>query len=107
MLWRATQQFNRFRDLIEIISGIVFLGTPHFTQCNDTSSKALSLILRADLMSNSKKAFSRTDLSSLAFTALRFEELKLRIPILSCHETIETKLRAPLWFTRKALVSPS
>jgi hypothetical protein len=105
MLWRATQQFNRFRIFLEVISGIIFLGTPHLTDSNEASSKALSLILRSDLMSNPKRAFSREDLSAIAHTTLKFLELKLEIPILSCFETRGTKLRAPLWFSRKEVVS--
>ncbi|KAK0727161.1 P-loop containing nucleoside triphosphate hydrolase protein [Lasiosphaeria miniovina] len=83
MLWRATQQFNRFRDIIELVSGIVFLATPHFKDSSDDSGKLLSLVLRSDLMANPKKAFSKSDLSALAYTSWQFEELKLKIPILS------------------------
>jgi hypothetical protein len=106
MFWKATQQLTRFRDLIEVISGIIFLGTPHITVSDEASSKAFSLILRTDLTSNNKRAISRKDLSGLAYTALLFEELKLEIPILSCFEIRETKLRVPFWFNRKAVVSP-
>lgn len=31
----------------------------------------------------------------LAYTSLQFEELKLRIPMLSCYESEETKLEYP------------
>jgi hypothetical protein len=105
MLWKATQQFNRFRDMIELISGIVFLATPHITDSSDTASKALGLVLRSDLMPNPKLAFNKKDLSYLAYSSLRFEELKVQIPVLSCYETRETKLKAPLWLTRRAVVS--
>lgn len=104
MLWRATQQFTRFRDIIELVSGIVLLATPHFKNSGDESAKQLSLVLRSDLMANPKKAFSRLDLSGLAYTSWQFEELKLKIPVLSCYETVPTKLRSPFWLTKKAVV---
>jgi hypothetical protein len=105
MLWKATQQFNRFRDMIELISGIVFLATPHITDSSEAASKALGLVLRSDLSPNPKLAFSKKDLSYLAYSSLCFEELKVQIPVLSCYETRETKLKAPLWLSRRAVES--
>ena len=104
MLWRASQQFNRFRDMIEMISGVIFLATPHLIDRNASSSNALSQILRSDLMSNVKKMFTNADFSSIEYTSLRFEELKLQIPILSCHETQPTKLKG-FWTSRRVVVS--
>ncbi|KAK1749795.1 hypothetical protein QBC47DRAFT_395340 [Echria macrotheca] len=106
MLWRAKQQFTRFRDIIELVSGIVFLATPHFKNSSDESGKLLSLVLRTDLMTNPKKAFSKSDLSALAYNSWQFEELKLNIPIMSCYETVATKLRSQFWFSRKAVLVP-
>ena len=107
MLWRATQQFTRFRDIIELVSGIIFLATPHFKNSSDDSGKLLSLVLRSDLTANPKKAFSKADLSNLAYTSWQFEELKLQIPVLSCFETEATKLRSQFWFSKKAVVGSS
>ena len=94
MLWKASQQFNRFRDTIEIISGVIFLATPHITASDAISAQALSLVLRSDLLSNTKKPFTKAELSSIAVTSLHIEELKLTIPILSCYETHPTMLKA-------------
>ena len=104
MLWIASQQFNRFRNTIETISGVVFLATPHMTNRNASSTQALSQILRSDLRSNTKKLFTNADLSTIEYISLRFEELKLQIPILSCHETQPTKLKS-FWTSRRVIVS--
>ena len=105
MLWKATQQFSRFRDIIELISGVVFLATPHFTKSDEESAKALSTVLRTDLSLTSKQPFTKLNLSSLVNTSLHFEELRMQIPVLSGFETVETKLRSSFWVSRKAIVS--
>lgn len=87
-----------------MISGVIFLATPHMTDRNASSTQALSQILRSDLISNAKKLFTNADLSSIEYTSLRFEELKLQIPILSCHETQPTKLKS-FWTARRVIVS--
>jgi hypothetical protein len=107
MLWRASKE-HRFRSLLrDIISGIVFLATPHIVESDETASRALATILRSDLKPKSKRMFSKSDLSGLAFCGLQFEELKLGIPILSCYETFETRFQSPLWHSRKGVVSLS
>jgi hypothetical protein len=100
----VNQQLYRFRDLSDSLLGIVFLGTPHITAANERASQAFSRILRSDPRSPSKRTVSQKDLSSLAVVGLQFEELNLQIPILSAYETLETKLSAPLWFSKKAVV---
>jgi hypothetical protein len=105
MLWRASRE-HRFRSLLrDIVSGIVFLATPHIVESDEAASQALSTILRSDLKPKSKRMFSKSDLSGLAFCGLQFEELKLDTPILSCYETLETRFQSPLWHSRKGVVS--
>ena len=105
MLWRASRE-HRFRSLLrDVISGLVFLATPHIVESDDGASRLMSTILRSDLKPKSKRMFSKSDLSGLAYCGLQFEELKLDIPILSCYETVETKFQASLWHSRKGVVS--
>jgi len=104
MLWRASRE-HRFRSLLrDIISGIIFLATPHIVESDEAASQALSTILRSDLKPKSKRMFSKSDLSGLAFCGLQFEELKLDTPVLSCYETLETRFQSPLWHSRKGVV---
>ncbi|KAE8442542.1 hypothetical protein EG329_003257 [Mollisiaceae sp. DMI_Dod_QoI] len=107
MLWRASRE-HRFRSLLhDIISGIFFLATPHIVESDAAASRALATILRSDLKPNSKRMFSKSDLSGLAFYDLQFEELKLGIPILSYYETLETRFQSPLWNSRKGVLVDS
>lgn len=97
-------QFNKFHSLMATISGIVFLGTPHFTKKNEEGMQQLLLTMRSDLMSGNKRPLEQEDLSSIVEICLRFAEMRLTIPILSCYETQQTKLKAPFWRPRRVVV---
>ncbi|CZT46682.1 uncharacterized protein RSE6_07147 [Rhynchosporium secalis] len=49
---------------------------------------------------------SRKGVSHLAFAGMRFDELGLQIPILSCFETHETRLRSTIFFTKREILVP-
>ena len=95
---------SKFQGLMATISGIVFLGTPHITKKNEEGMQQLLLTMRSDLMSGSRRPLEQEDLSSIVDTCLRFAEMRPRIPILSCYETQQTKLRAPFWRPRRGVV---
>jgi hypothetical protein len=106
-LWKVRQQAHRFHDFIIAISGIVFLATPHIVRSDSEAVKAITQILKADLKSVTQRTISRRAVSYIAFTGMRFDELKLEVPVLSGFETRETKLRSTIFFTRKTIVSSS
>lgn len=97
-------QFDKFHGLMATISGIVFLGTPHITKKNEEGMQQLLLTMRSDLISGKKRPLEQGDLSSVVEICLLFAEMRLTIPILSCYETQHTKLRAPLWRSRRVVV---
>ncbi|CZT11153.1 uncharacterized protein RCO7_05578 [Rhynchosporium graminicola] len=105
-LWKARQQPHRLHGFIVSISGIVFLATPHIVTANTQAIHCISQILKADLKTVSSRTVSRKGVSHLAFAGMRFDELGLQIPILSCFETHETRLRSTIFFTKREILVP-
>ncbi|CZR51489.1 uncharacterized protein PAC_01365 [Phialocephala subalpina] len=96
-LWNASRRITQFNEVIESISGIVFLATPHFIERDERTSHALSHILRQ----SSTKATRASDFEALPiFTTAcqEFDELRMQIPILSCYESRSTALQQYSWF---------
>ena len=104
LLWKAREQLYRYRDLLEQISGIVYLMTPHLGKDeNDTASK-LGTILKQYSKPAGQKAVTREFLKPYQLCSLHFEELSLNIPILSIFETSESRFRSSRLTSRKSPV---
>ena len=87
---------NNFKRYLKAISGIVFLATPHLTSLDDKVSQTLAGILRFQTRSWAKTLFPKDDLENLAWNALKFTELRLQCPVLSCYETKTIKVSRSL-----------
>ncbi len=99
---------NNLKRYLKAISGIAFVATPHITECEDKTGQQLAGILRYQSASSSKGLFMKDDLTSLAWSALKFAELKLHCPILSCYEQTSIKVgRGIPGRPRRALVGYS
>jgi hypothetical protein len=103
-LCRLRGQLFRFRKLLDVISGVVFVGTPHLNRSDDDTWQRLATIFRVHLKNVTKKTLPKEDLSRLSLSAQRFEGLALSIPILSGFETQETRLRGGIWTKKAAIV---
>ena len=79
-------------NYLRAVSGIVFFATPHITTCADETSQELASLLRYQHASLYEGLFIENDLTSLAWSSLKFAELKLHCPILSCYEHTSIKL---------------
>ncbi|MCJ1405467.1 hypothetical protein MMC11_008695, partial [Xylographa trunciseda] len=101
---RLRDQVFRSQKLLNVISGVVFVGTPHLKQSDENAWQRLATVLRVHLKNVTKKTIPKEDLSRLSLSAQRFEGLGLNIPILSGFETQETKLRGGLLTSRKAAI---
>jgi len=106
----ANQQHGKYIHLLNVISGIVFLGTPH--SCTDLGSLADKslLILKSYPHDFNKQSVARLEkeASLLLNAARRFEDIILRVDIASVYETKEIKIKegANVFSkTRKAIVS--
>ncbi|KAF7506838.1 hypothetical protein GJ744_011184 [Endocarpon pusillum] len=80
-LWKAREQLYRYRDLLEQISGIVYLVTPHLGRDEEDTASKLGTILRQYSKSAGQKAVTKEFLKPYQLCSLRFEELSLNIPI--------------------------
>jgi hypothetical protein len=103
----ANRQLYRFHDVFACISGIILMGTPHSSQDGNEALDSAMLILRAyvKLASRSAKSHLADDPEILKELALRFGDVRLRVPILSVYETKDTKFRENAFRTRKIIVS--
>ncbi|KAK8043214.1 hypothetical protein PG994_013697 [Apiospora phragmitis] len=93
-LFRFSQE-TRFRYCLERVRGLVFCGTPNFTNSEDRSALILSGILRYDTGTTGKwpSSVMKSDLSALVHSAWRFDELKLGCHIMTCFEQVPVKTR--------------
>ncbi|KAK7928259.1 tetratricopeptide repeat domain-containing protein [Apiospora marii] len=88
-------QESRFRRCLDRVQGLIFFGTPNFTESNERAASILSGILRYEtgLTGRWPSNITKRDLSSLVHSAYRFDELKLGCHIMTCFEKIAIKTR--------------
>lgn len=86
--------------LLRIISGIVFLGTPHLSYRKQNVWKRLGAILQSNSKFAKKLiAQAEDEAAILANVCQKFVETGIDIPILSVYETKKTKIRSS-WYSR-------
>ncbi|KAM3476171.1 hypothetical protein MY8738_007067 [Beauveria namnaoensis] len=85
---------DRHLDVVEVISGIVFLGTPHFPSTIAASPNLVESILKLHQRGSLRKdAVAANDNSVLARCCYDFELLGMQVPIVSAYETVESRVR--------------
>lgn len=98
----------QYRGVIDVLSGILFLGTPHTSLGQSDSLDVLSRILRSRPKSRLKKEVVKYDRESLQALCQDFEMAKLRVPILSAYEAKGSKMHSnplvSLWKNRTVIV---
>ncbi|KPM45836.1 hypothetical protein AK830_g682 [Neonectria ditissima] len=83
----------RHLDVIEAISGFVFLGTPHLPLTIEASPNILELILRSHQKSlPPRNALTVDDNVILAKFCHDFGLLGIQVPIVSAYETVESRV---------------
>ncbi|EGX95344.1 NB-ARC and TPR domain protein [Cordyceps militaris CM01] len=84
----------RHLDVVEVISGIVFLGTPHLPSTIAASPNLVESILKLHQRGTLRKdAVTADDNSLLARCCYDFELLGIQVPIVSAYETVESRVR--------------
>ncbi|KAK8128617.1 tetratricopeptide repeat domain-containing protein [Apiospora sp. TS-2023a] len=93
-LFRFSQE-SRFRRCLDRVQGLIFCGTPNFTESNERTALILSGILRYETGFTGRwpSNITKPDLSHLVHSAYRFDELKLGCHIMTCFEKIPIKTR--------------
>ena len=96
----------RHLDVIEVISGIVFLGTPHLPLNAAPSPNIMDLILRLHQRTSPRKhALTVNDNAFLARCCQDFELLGIQVPVVSAYETVESRVHQGIFKTQRVIVS--
>ena len=93
----ARERYYNFRNVIDVISGVVFLGTPHSLGDEKLESNILDLLLRSQQKILPKHAFVKTDNAALVDLSRQFEVVNLQVPVISVYEGRETKIHDSLF----------
>lgn len=88
----------RYRELLNIVAGVVFFGTPHTTTKQRKQWHRLTLLLK--LAGDLPKRFiaqSEVDANAAASICEDFEQSGLDATVLSIYETNPTKISSTRW----------
>ncbi|KAK8018781.1 tetratricopeptide repeat domain containing protein [Apiospora marii] len=101
----AGSQYERYSDLLNVMAGITFLGTPHQLDgaTHEQYGEQIACLLRANPgLHFNRHTFVKLKEDSVLLRdiATRFNETILRVDILSVFETKVTKLRDSSFFKR-------
>lgn len=108
----ANEQLHRYEYFVNQVAGIIFISTPHRASSQAGMLETTLLMLKATTQAMTKPALRLSaqkleeEESILFDLAVRFEAIHLRAPILSIHETKETKLPEGRFRHKYAVVSP-
>ncbi|TPX10758.1 uncharacterized protein E0L32_008327 [Thyridium curvatum] len=97
----------RHLEVVEVISGIVLLGTPHVPLTVKASPNILELIMRLQPTSSLRKtAFTTHDNSFLAKCCSDFHLLRIEVPIVIGYETAESRVHVGMFKTSQVIIVP-
>ena len=101
------QNYNpTFQQVLDVHSGIIFLGTPHPTYAHPLHWSKLNLILRSTTrLSKTSLAQAELEAAIIANISLRFEEAGIEVPVLSGFESKVTKIPDGLFTSHKLVVN--
>ncbi|KAI1425307.1 hypothetical protein F5Y12DRAFT_747918 [Xylaria sp. FL1777] len=97
------EQHVRYRLVIDVVSGAVFLGAPHLVTDQLESKKTFDLLLNCQNKGFGRSLSSHGDITALIHVCKTFELLNLKVPVVSAYEERETLMQSYLFskFRRK------
>ena len=93
----ARKRYFEFRTLIDVISGVAFLGTPHSIINGETESNLLDLMLRSEQVVLPKHLFGKEDNVAMAELSRDFEIVDLQVPIISVYEERAARIQESIF----------
>lgn len=91
-----------YQPFLRALAGVIFLGTPHSREEDETQWQKAGMTMPA--ISKRKRSISSDDVAQLANSSKLFEQTPVKVPILSIHETKETKVKTGFVASKKTLV---
>lgn len=106
MLVLMFEDLVKFRRLLDITSGLVFLGCPHIS-LGGTESKAIKLLRFVTRLPKVVLAQAELNISVVANLCQQFEHRVglMTVPVISAYETLESHLKSNLLVTQRSVVS--
>jgi hypothetical protein len=97
----------RYRAIIDVVSGAIFLGAPHLVSDLATSKKTFDLLSNCENNKGLGRSLSKQhEIAVLIHICKDFELLNLKVPVVSAYEEKETSTQSYL-FSRVRLRSRS
>ena len=76
-----------------MLSGVIFVGTPHVVSIDSDSQVAVRQMFQFHSQSARKTSVKDSDIVAFCDNCREFQELGLQVPILSIYETAKTHIR--------------
>jgi len=97
----------RYRAIVDVVSGAIFLGAPHLVSDLATSKKTFDLLSSCENNKGLGRSLSnQSDIAALIQICKAFELVNLNVPVVSAYEEKETSTQSYL-FSRVRLRSRS
>ncbi|KAG8667969.1 hypothetical protein FPOAC2_13183 [Fusarium poae] len=84
------EQYHQYRHILDLVSGFIFLGSPHFTQDIVEAQNCLDLLLTFLNGGNGRSRSRQNEVKHLIEVCKTFETFMTEVPILSAYESMET-----------------
>ncbi|RSL75516.1 hypothetical protein CEP51_010797 [Fusarium floridanum] len=91
------KKYYHLRPVIDVVSGFIFLGSPHLIGDIEDAKKSFDLLAKCRNSGTVKALSSLTELSDLIEVCKSFERLGIQGPVVSAYETKETHLSSGLF----------
>ncbi|KAL4939103.1 hypothetical protein BDV06DRAFT_42105 [Aspergillus oleicola] len=87
----SREQHFKYRPVIDVISGAIFLGSPHLRANAKQAKITLDLLLRCQNRGTGRSIASDNDILTVMDICRSFERVNLRVPVISVYENHETQ----------------
>ncbi|KAI1669670.1 Tetratricopeptide repeat [Pyrenophora tritici-repentis] len=80
-------QHYRYRHVVDVIRGVVVLGSPHLVPGNEQAKETLDILLKCQKKGLGRSLSSGTDIANIFQICETFEQIHLVVPVISVYES--------------------